>query len=125
MLRDLVRARDLSVGFAGGGRSNLDDGFLCSFSTGGASVIGVSSVLMVAGGVPAAGVVDSLFTGDLLTGDCDLIGSNFASLAATGSRGTSDLGGWAFRIGGSSDPDRSRAGRCRAFLISSLSWRSA
>lgn len=126
-LRDLDfdRPRGLSAGFSGGGRSNLDFGFCSSeVNADGASGIGVSSVLVtVASDVAVAGGVASLisiFIGDLLVGDWGLL-SSFASLAARGSRGTRDFGGCALRIGGSRDSERSSAGLCRDFFISSLS----
>lgn len=66
------------------------------------------------------GVGGSLL-GDLWAGECGLL-SSLASLAATGSRGTSVRGGCAFFRGGSSDSDLSSSvGRRRDFFISSLS----
>ena len=82
--------------------------------------MGVSSSLLAGAGV--VGVGGSLL-GDLVAGESGLL-SSFASLAATGSRGTSVRGGCAFFRGGSSDSDLSRAGRCRDFFISSLSCSS-
>lgn len=72
-------------------------------STGGASSIGVSPSL------DGAGDFGSLL-GDPSADEVVLLVS-FASLEVVGSRGTSELGGCAFRMGGSRDSDRSRAGR--------------
>ena len=71
-------------------------------------------------GAGVVGVGGSLL-GDLWAGECGLL-SSLASLAATGSRGTSVRGGCAFFRGGSSDSDLSSSvGRRRDFFISSLS----
>src|SRR4051812_38476452 len=102
-LRERERPRDLSAldGNSGGLFHRDLSGVSLSLSVGGASSIGVSSSLTTAVGV------DGSLLGEPNAGEADLL-SSFASLAATGSRGTSDLGGCAFRIGGSSDSDRSR-----------------
>lgn len=112
MLGDLARPRDLSP-FAGrGGTASHRERPAVSgdVSRGGASSITVSWF--------SFGVSGSLLGES--AGDCELLLS-LAKRAPFGSRGTSDLGGWALRIGGSSDSDRASAGRWRDFLICSLS----
>ena len=111
-LRDLERPRDL-LSFEGNSGGCSHRAFA---SAAGASIIGVSSSFAVAG-VARVGDATSLL-GDLCAGD---LLSSFDSRACTGSRGTSDLGGWALRIGGSSDSERSSTGRWRDFFICSLS----
>lgn len=117
-LRDRVRPRPLSllVGRLGGwSHRDMDGESLTSLP--GASSMRVSSSLKA----EAVGDAGPLL-GDTRAGDVGLL-PRFVRLEVAGSRGTNDLGGCAFRMGGSNDSDRSSNGLWRAFLICSLSCR--